>query len=176
MDRPDRDETDRAQAQPATRSPAEWRARLTAEQYRITRRQGTERPYSGGYLNCSTPGTYCCVCCGAALFRSESKFDSGTGWPSFRTPLPHAPLGTREERRLLTRRTEVHCLRCAAHLGHVFADGPLPEGVRYCINSAALSLDADRPENSVDGWRERPREGMADSEKTKGVPEAGTPF
>lgn len=149
MDRPESDETDRVQTQPATRSQAEWRARLTVEQYRITRRHGTERPYSGGYLNCSTPGTYCCVCCGAALFRSESKFDSGTGWPSFRTPLPDAPLGTREERRLLTRRTEVHCLHCAAHLGHVFTDGPLPGGMRYCINSAALSLDADRPENGL---------------------------
>ncbi len=147
MDRPDRDDTDRIEAHAAVRSQAEWRARLTVEQYRITRRHGTERPYSGGYLNCSTPGTYCCVCCGAPLFRSESKFDSGTGWPSFRAPLPDAPLGTREERRLLSRRTEVHCLHCAAHLGHVFSDGPQPGGMRYCINSAALSLDADRPDD-----------------------------
>jgi peptide-methionine (R)-S-oxide reductase len=117
---------------------AEWKELLTPEQYRVTRQHGTERAFTGKYWDHHESGVYRCVACGLELFKSETKFESGTGWPSFFTPIPEH-VGTKEDRTLFTRRTEIHCARCQAHLGHVFEDGPQPTGLRYCVNS--LSLD-----------------------------------
>lgn len=121
----------------------EWRARLTPEQYRVTRQKGTERPFTGEYNDCKTPGAYHCVCCAAALFQSRAKFDSGTGWPSFYEAAADGAVREESDSSLFMRRTEVLCDGCGAHLGHVFDDGPKPTGRRFCINSAALSLVAD---------------------------------
>ena len=120
----------------------EWRRTLTAEQYRVMRRHGTERAGSSELNDEHRPGAFHCAACGAALFDSRAKFDSGTGWPSFFQPRDGA-IGTREDRSLFMKRTEVHCAHCGGHLGHVFPDGPKPTGMRYCMNGVALRFTAD---------------------------------
>jgi peptide-methionine (R)-S-oxide reductase len=119
---------------------AEWRAQLTPEQYRITRRHGTERAFTGPYHDAKTPGVYHCICCDLPLFDAAAKFDSGTGWPSFFAPVAPENVAEKSDWSLLMRRTEILCARCDAHLGHVFPDGPKPTGLRYCMNGHALKL------------------------------------
>ena len=123
------------------KSDEEWRRSLTPEQYRILREKGTERPFTGQYAETKTPGVYLCAACGLELFASDTKFDSGCGWPSFYDPLDKACRASTRTAATAWRRTEVTCARCGGHLGHVFPDGPNPTGLRYCINSASLRLD-----------------------------------
>jgi len=133
------------------KSEEEWRAELTDEQFRVTRKHGTEAPFSHSHASEKRDGTYHCICCGEPLFSSETKYDSGTGWPSYWAPVTPEAVRDHDDNSLAMRRTEVRCANCEAHLGHVFPDGPEPTGLRYCINGEALDLKAgDEAEDALE--------------------------
>jgi len=125
------------------KSDAEWQQELTPEQFQVTRKHGTERAFSGPWLDNKEPGLYRCVCCNNALFRSETKFDSGSGWPSFFAPVEDGAIAEHTDKSFMMTRTEIRCADCDAHLGHVFPDGPPPTGLRYCMNGHALAFERD---------------------------------
>lgn len=130
-------------AEHVEKSDAEWRKELTPEQYRVLREKGTERAFTGKYWNEHADGIYRCAACGNPLFDASTKFESGTGWPSFFQPIESGHVDTEQDKSHFMVRTEVHCAKCGGHLGHLFDDGPQPTGLRYCINSASLDLDKD---------------------------------
>jgi peptide-methionine (R)-S-oxide reductase len=130
-------------AEKVQKSEQEWKQELTPEQYRVLREKGTERAFTGEYHETKEPGVYRCAGCGAELFSSQTKYESGTGWPSFYEPAAEGAVETERDWGMLVPRTEVHCASCGGHLGHVFPDGPHPTGARYCINSAALELEPE---------------------------------
>lgn len=146
--------SDRSDNPPASaslpRTEEEWRQRLTSEQFEVLRNKGTERAFTGAYASSKLPGMYRCAACHAPLFSSETKFESGTGWPSFWQPIEPGAVELHEDDSLGTRRTEVTCARCGGHLGHLFPDGPRPTGDRYCMNSVSLDLDTDDDNRSTE--------------------------
>jgi peptide-methionine (R)-S-oxide reductase len=126
-----------------TKTNKEWKEQLSKASFHVARKHGTERSFTGEYHDCKDAGVYKCICCDQPLFSSETKFDSGTGWPSFWQPLEAGSIEEQEDRSFFSVRTEVHCSRCDAHLGHVFNDGPQPTGLRYCMNSVSLNLERE---------------------------------